>query len=360
MKSTKTAFPLFVLLLLFLQFSFAGNESQPSNSSTTDNIDFEYGDFSNWTGYIGYNFNNTQPLGIFDTSIVTCGNDYAIDECCYHTIVTNIMNSAYGEPIGTDYYSGELVCPPAMGNFTARLGGSMINKYWGACPDAWNAGSYSRGEILEYDIEVDSSNAIITYSSMVLLNTGGSGHLNHEQSFFKVDVFDGGGNLVIPEVLEYASSAGPPPGFLQSTYLANGTPVWYRPWSNININLSAYLGQTVTIRFTAAGSTIGDHFGYAYINVKSDPITGMYEIQDLNSVFFFPNPFTGETTLNFNFPLAADTKLFIYNALGKLILETKIKSQQTLIRPLTSEGIYFYQLSTEINTLARGKIIFVK
>jgi hypothetical protein len=335
----------------------------PVNSLTSSpNIDFENGDFLYWTGYIGFNSNSTQPLTILGTAIVTCGQDFGINTCCYHTLTTNNMTAAYTEPIGRDYYSGDSVCPAAFGNYTARLGGEVINKAWSYCPDSYNpGGTFARGEILEYTFTVDPFNAFLTYSSMVLLNTGGSSHADYQQPYFKVEVVDASGNPVLtcPQIFEYATFGSPPPGFLQSVYLANGTQVWYRPWSSFSGDLSSYLGQSVTIRFTAVGCTLGGHFGYAYIDVKSGPAisTGIHEIQNLNSAFFSPNPFSGETTLNLNFSPFDDTKLIIYDALGKQVFEKRIAGSKTVINFPAAEGIYFYQVLSSTKTLARGKIV---
>ena len=42
--------------------------------------------------------------------------------------------------------------------------------------------------------------------------------------------------------------------------------VVYKPWSSVGLDLSGYIGQNVTLRFTTYDCALGGHFGYAYID----------------------------------------------------------------------------------------------
>lgn len=46
----------------------------------------------------------------------------------------------------------------------------------------------------------------------------------------------------------------------------------YSPWKINSIDLSAYIGQVVTIDFIATDCTAGGHFGYAYIDAQCGPM----------------------------------------------------------------------------------------
>lgn len=45
----------------------------------------------------------------------------------------------------------------------------------------------------------------------------------------------------------------------------SSSPLTYRNWSCDSLDLSSHIGQEVTIRFVAAGCSLGAHFGYSYI-----------------------------------------------------------------------------------------------
>lgn len=60
-----------------------------------------------------------------------------------------------------------------------------------------------------------------------------------------------------------------------------------------------------------------------------------------------PNPATGHTTIRYDFPFAAKTKIRIYNAVGTLMKEIKLEDQSGKLFINTddlSNGIYFYSL----------------
>jgi hypothetical protein len=59
----------------------------PAITSACNNLGFESGDFSGWTGGVGYNFSSTTALTVTSPVITTHGIDYPEPECAYHTLV---------------------------------------------------------------------------------------------------------------------------------------------------------------------------------------------------------------------------------------------------------------------------------
>ena len=51
-----------------------------------------------------------------------------------------------------------------------------------------------------------------------------------------------------------------------------GDSIYYSAWRSNSMNLKAYIGTNVTIRFTAAGCTFGGHMGYGYVDAFCSPI----------------------------------------------------------------------------------------
>ena len=88
------------------------------------------------------------------------------------------------------------------------------------------------------------------------------GHNSNEQPFFRALLRDQNGN-VIP-CSDFVVSAGSNlPGFFNSP---NCTGVIYKPWSSVNVDLTDYIGQQVTVEFTTGDCSQGAHYGYAYID----------------------------------------------------------------------------------------------
>lgn len=136
---------------------------------------------------------------------------------------------------------------PSGGNNSMMLGNGPVTGY-GA----------SRASI---SFDVSATNANFTYQFAVILQDPVSGHTDPERPYFDVQVKDAGGNLV--NCGEYHVMAKPPmPGFLSTS----DPDVYYRPWTTVFVPLQAYIGQCVTIEFTASDCAQGGHYGYAYID----------------------------------------------------------------------------------------------
>jgi gliding motility-associated-like protein len=60
------------------------------------------------------------------------------------------------------------------------------------------------------------------------------------------------------------------PGFKLAQYPVDNTPVWYKEWSAVSINLNGNAGKTIRLFFKTADCTFRRHFGYAYIDVNSE------------------------------------------------------------------------------------------
>ena len=243
-----------------------------------NNLGFETGDYTGWTGGAGENTNSNIPLTIKAAGIAGNSNptNSPVETCGFFTLVNS---GAAVDPYGpiTPLFSGG-------GTYSVRLGGDAQNGngldgFDGSatygCSPSWLAGSNSPGEMLTQTFLVTSSNAEFTYSFAAVLNDGA--HPLGQQSYFKVEVLDSKGDT-IPCLQFYracTANGGAPAGFTKSTS-SSGDPnfsgaVYYIGWTTKSLNLSSYKGQNVTVRFTAAGCTHGAHFGYAYIDASCGP-----------------------------------------------------------------------------------------
>jgi gliding motility-associated-like protein len=186
------------------------------------NIDYENGSLSGWTPSSGFHpiFN---PLG-----------------CCPNPGGQQLVTSGAGlDPAG----GFPLVAPG--GNFSLRLGDS-------------NTGG--EADRIEQTFLVSASNANFTYRYAVVFQD--PGHTVSEQPSFQVEMIDSTGAQV-PCTFYNVAAGGNIPGFFSSQTQAG---VVYKPWTNVLVDLTNYIGQNITIRFTTYDCALGGHYGYAYID----------------------------------------------------------------------------------------------
>lgn len=211
------------------------------------NMDFETGTFTGWTGFIGDNsLNSNGPLqniqnGFFSNGINAAYNDMN----ARHTLMQN-------PAAGTDFYGG-FPCVAPGGNYSVRLGNNYANY---------------QGEAIEQTFTVGPGNTSFTYQYAVVLNDGG--HSSGEQPYFRIEMYDQSGNLIPCGQYYVEAAGGNTPGFVVSP---QDPYTYYKPWTTVNIDLTAQMAQNVTIRFTAAGCIYAGHFGYAYVDASCLPYT---------------------------------------------------------------------------------------
>ena len=250
-------------------------ETRPSASvpsvltAACNNLDFETGDFTGWTGSTGYNTNSSSALTVSGNAINSLGLNSPETSCSFQTIVNAVA--------GPDPYSGLPMLDPGGGIYACRLGGEEVNldsKTFNTC--SGGNSPYSGGELIQQTFKVTPSNALFSYNYAVVLAS--APHTNLQVPYFRAEVLDGSGNAI--PCLQYyveSDSLTPPQGFFVSNASPGGGSggpgsVFYCNWTSNSLNLKPYMGQNVTIRFTAAGCTKGGHFGYAYVDAACSPM----------------------------------------------------------------------------------------
>ncbi len=195
-------------------------------TASCTNVDFEDGNLNGWTGTTGMNPGCCLTPGfIAGRQTITSGG--GLDACG-------------GFPV---------VCPG--GSYSLQLGANV-------------SGGLAEQLIQTFTVSAASTN--FTYKYAVVLED--PGHSLAQQPFFKVEMIDQNGNP-IPCSYYFVAAGQNIPGFMNS---ATCPGVVYKPWSTVSVDLSAYVGQQVTIRFTAADCTLGGHFGYAYVDGTCLPL----------------------------------------------------------------------------------------
>jgi hypothetical protein len=235
------------------------------------NADFETGDFTGWAGAIGdNNTSNTLPLSNLTSGIFTSGPDAPIaDGNARHTIIT----PAYGN----DLYGGFPGVPPGAGNYTVRMGGET---------------PMYQGEVMEQIFTVSPQSTSFAYRYAAVLNDPQGGHTYTDKPFFKIEVLDQSGNPISPcTQLFVVADADSLQGFILSNVSPpTGGVVYYRPWTVVNFDLTNYVNQNITVRFTVAGCTQSGHFGYAYIDCSCSALAASVNFCPGNTFLYLTAP----------------------------------------------------------------------
>jgi len=243
----------------------------PNSIHAGVNMDFENGDYTGWVTSVGENNTSSNgpldnirlsiPGGIDSLPTTACGNDTN-----RHGLMTNLYN---------DPLSGISLSSPLGGNYVAR-----VNRY---C-------AIFEGSMLTQSFLVTSGATVLNYAYATILEDGG--HAWGEQTYFKVLVKDQTGALIDSVYMQAAN--GTTPGFYPCILGAGYT--FYKPWTPVSVDLTAYIGQNVSVEVTSSACIYGGHSGYGYFDARLDSISAV------------PNVWPGDA----NYDLTADMNDLLY------------------------------------------------
>lgn len=230
-------------------------------SACPANIDFEYGDFTNWTCYTG------NVAAVNNTNVITVTPSPPTAN--RHVIISNTTPSAI------DPYGLFPVNPPDGSAYAVKLGND-INGH--------------QAERISYQVNVpaNSTDASITYRYAVVFQD--PGHPSYQQPRFTAKLLDVLTNTYLPcATYEYVATSTLP-GFMTSPI---DDTIKYKPWSSVYVNLSHYAGRTLILEFTTADCTPGAHWGYAYVDVGDCNIAAsvQYNCNPSQAIFTAPPGF---------------------------------------------------------------------
>lgn len=314
-----------VLITTFLIFSFFNLKSQ-----SCYNADFELGNFTGWVGKRG----NCCPISLSSTGISN-GRQ---------TIMTAGVDPNTCGGLSTVY----------SGNFSARLGND-------------NVGSEAEG--LSFSFLVTPQSTLVQYAYAVVFED--PGHAPDEQPRFVSRVRLSDGSII--SCTDYTvTAASDLDGFQYCPGTdSQGDPVniAWRDWSTVTVDLSPYIGQSVTLEFETGDCSLGAHFGYAYIDAifcSPTQISVGYCVNQTSATLSAPTGFssylwqTGDTTqtISVNPTLYDSLSCFLTTVTGcELTLTTEL--QPTIPSASFSydgqcEGLFTFTNTSSISNNGQG------
>ncbi|MBA3704625.1 MAG: hypothetical protein H0W84_01590, partial [Bacteroidetes bacterium] len=228
----------------------------PQGIECGSNLGMEDGNLNGWTGYTGVNTQTPATVGIVpgvasvNGALGTCTSNPAAGVGTRHTRTTGT---------GFDPNTDNVVSVVAPG---CRVSSLRIG----------NQEAGYQAEAMEKTFMVTTSNVLFTYLYAVVLQNP-AGHTTSNQPRFDISIKTSGGALIsCGGVYEVTADNALSEGFTRADNPPCGSPdVWYKNWTAVGTDLTPYIGQSVTIRFTTVDCTQGGHFGYAYVDTYCKP-----------------------------------------------------------------------------------------
>jgi gliding motility-associated-like protein len=163
---------------------------------------------------------------------------------------------------GVDPYGGFPVnCPNGSGH-SIKLGNTT-------------GGAEAEGISYEFTIPANANEYNLIYHYAVVFQD--PSHQIYEQPRMEIEITNVTDNSIIScPSFAFFPVGTPLPGFELSPNPGTATPVWYKDWSAVSINLNGNAGKTIRLFFKTSDCTFRRHFGYAYIDVNSE-CSGRFE-----------------------------------------------------------------------------------
>ncbi len=209
------------------------------------NIDFEKGNFDNWTAYTG---SVSAGTGQNVMSLSPTGALYGGQHEVFSRATHAFQRDFFGDfPV---------VCPNGSG-YSVKLGNTQ-------------GGAQAEGLSYEFTIPANMNTYSITYHYAVVFE--GPNHREAEQPRLEIEVTNVTDNKLIEcSSFKFIPFGSALPGFFESTNRqVENTPVWCKDWTAVTINLNGQAGKTIRLFFKTSDCTFVRHFGYAYIDVNTE------------------------------------------------------------------------------------------
>lgn len=286
---------------LYVFFLFSLLTPFISYSQGCPNGDFEMGDFSNWNADRTCNFGGL-PMGLgldngdrllddgsggsspcctentgLGNSLLNCQHSHSIQSSGNNdaTLLSNTYLNPYTLP----------VVPLTGGNFSARLGNAM---------------SGYAVERISRTVTVPPSKIIFFKYALVMQqsHSNNDGSIDGTEVFFLARALDASNQ----EIARFVQVGNPNNSFVQQVCRDNQwcrdnncpqdsrrcSPFYYHDWDCVALDLTDYVGSTVTLEFINSDCSLSAHYGYTYIDdvciecdtTKEEPTVNITAITD--------------------------------------------------------------------------------
>ncbi len=168
-----------------------------------------------------------------------------------------------------------LVAPPGFGLSSIQLGEPQNDGQGGGCSSPQNPFAAGCAERLTYCFTVGINDTNFIYAYAFVMENPGASHTIQNMPYVEFMILDQNGDTIPCAYQRYIASESFP-----GQYTCNATrngggggggggggwldTAIYKPWTMEGVNLSAFIGQTLTVVITNADCRLGGHFAHSY------------------------------------------------------------------------------------------------
>jgi hypothetical protein len=248
--SKRNSFPMKKTLLpAILACALVTSAVTASAQSQCSNLDFEDSTFVNWTGATGDNTGGLTIPIVWATGFISNGNNASsTDLLARHTIITvNKVDSIVTDPVTMQPDTQFTTLAPNGGVASVRLGNRTSN--------------YESAKLTtQYAVTAQNSWFQFQFASIM----EDPQHTWDMQPYFMINVYDQT-MTIVPSLCDTIWAGDPSVPYIIS---GSNSMHLYRRWTPLSIDMSAYIGTTMTIEFINADCAFSGHFGYTYLDVS--------------------------------------------------------------------------------------------
>ncbi|MBS1946351.1 MAG: gliding motility-associated C-terminal domain-containing protein [Bacteroidetes bacterium] len=282
---------------LLILGAFSLTDATGQSQACPANINFSNRTLTHWLAYTGNNANGNGPSAIkqtydsnqtapFGTIGATAIPEYQLSSVTGIQVVTQRSS---------DYFGGFPTIPTINGysyNYSVLIGSTAISTR-----NSNTKGGFIRGVKYKFFVPASATSQpyTMTYAYAMVLENGTHPSNNQPMISATISTNDSvircaspsyylptlnNGNNGVGAILD--SAAAKANGFSVSRQLSphpdpdsqdpnapHLQDVWYKPWTEVTFDLSAYRGQEVTLTFEADNCVPGGHFSYGYIAIRN-------------------------------------------------------------------------------------------
>lgn len=190
----------------------------------------------------------------------------------------NITTGAGIDPLTPGVNPGDppitLVAPPGFGASSIQLGQPQTDGQGGGCSTQQSPFAAGCAERLTYCFTVASADTNFIYAyAFVMENPGDSTHSLATMPYVEFMILDALGDTISCAYQRYIASESFPGQYTCNAARNGGgggggggfrDTAIYKPWTIEGVNLSSYIGQTLTVVITNADCRLGGHFAHSY------------------------------------------------------------------------------------------------
>jgi len=126
-------------------------------------------------------------------------------------------------------------------------------------------------------VSPQDTNFVYAYAIFLDNPNDPSGHVGVNSPHAEIYMLDANNDTIkCSHQIYYGSNTGAlPPGFFKGNCWGTGYDNAYKPWTIVGVNLSKYLGKSVTIVITNSDCTLGAHSCYSYWDFRCETFTNI-------------------------------------------------------------------------------------